>query len=389
MNRLPFFFYGSLQSPDVLSTVLGRAEDAVAPVPATLAEHRVARVIGEAFPCLVAAPGRSVEGAILGDLTEAEAARIIFFEDEAEFELREVAVATADGPRRARAFFPRDFLKPGEDWSYAAWLRDERPLLLECAVEIMDLYEAGVDWSDLSMWPGIKNRARARARARAENAAREAGDLPAAGAAAAMPQVPSAVEVDRLSRPYASYFGIEEMVVRHELFGGGRSVPLKRAAFVSGDAVTVLPWDPARDEVLLIAQWRAGPQARGDANPWPLEVIAGRLDADEDPEAAARREAREEAALELGAIERVAGSYYPSPGVMAENITSYVAAADLSDAGGVHGLEEEGEDIAAIRMSFDEAMALVDQGAVNSATALVSLLWLARRREALRAAWGG
>lgn len=388
MPQTPFFFYGSLQAPELLSIVSGREEAALDLSPATLRDHAVMRVAGEGFPCLVAAPGGAVAGAVMAARDAQEAARIVFFEDEEEFELRPVTVETQAGPVEARAFFPRARLNPEGPWSFEEWRARERPLLLECAQEIMALYEQGTDWSDLSMWPGIKNRARARVRAARENAARAAGAAPPVGAAAVLPDAPSDVRLERLRRPYASYFGVEEMEIRHALFGGGESPVLHRAAFVSGDAVTVLPYDPVRDEVLLIAQWRAGPQARGDAHPWPLEVIAGRLDAEESAEDAARREAREEAGLALGPCIPV-GGYYPSPGILAEKIESFLACADLSAAGGVHGLEEEAEDIATLRLPFAEAMALVDRGAVNSATALVSLLQLARLREGLRKDWTG
>ncbi|MCB2157335.1 MAG: NUDIX domain-containing protein, partial [Rhodobacteraceae bacterium] len=46
-----------------------------------------------------------------------------------------------------------------------------------------------------------------------------------------------------------------------------------------------------RDRVLLIEQFRMGPYARGDAEPWLIEAIAGRVDPGETPEDAARREA--------------------------------------------------------------------------------------------------
>ena len=73
------------------------------------------------------------------------------------------------------------------------------------------------------------------------------------------------------------------------------ALPVTRAAFVSGDAVTVLPYDPLRDRVLVVEQFRAGPQARGDAQAWQMEAIAGRIDPGETPEAsgaAARRRKR-------------------------------------------------------------------------------------------------
>ena len=63
---------------------------------------------------------------------------------------------------------------------------------------------------------------------------------------------------------------------------------------VSGDAVTVLPYDPKRDLVLVVEQIRAGPFARGDRQSWQIEAIAGRVDPFETPEQAARREAVEE-----------------------------------------------------------------------------------------------
>ena len=388
MPESPFFFYGSLQAPELLSIVAGRPEAELALSPAALADHAVMRVAGEAFPCLVPARGERALGVTLTPRGPEETARIAFFEDEEEFDLVELPVETADGTVPARVFLPREALAPDGPWSYADWRLHERPLMLECAAEIMALYDQGADWSDKSMWPGIKNRARARVRAAREGAARAAGALPRAGAASVMENAPTRAAVENLTRPYASYFGIEEFEIRHELFRGGMSAPLHRSAFVSGDAVTVLPYDPVRDEVLLISQWRAGPQARGDAHPWPLEVIAGRMDAEESAEAAARREAKEEAGLTLGPCISL-GAYYPSPGIAAEQIESFLAEADLSEAGGVHGLDQEDEDIAVFRLSFEEAMALADRGAVNSATALVSLLHLARRRDALRRDWAG
>lgn len=389
MPQAPFFFYGSLQDSTLLSIVLGRPATLAAMSPAVLHGHEIRKVAGEAFPCLAPRIGAQAAGVIVAGLTEAEAARVIFYEDEEEFDLREIEVLGPDGPRAARSFFARPGLSPGGPWTFDDWRLGDRALMLECAREIMSLRDEGVDWTDKAMWPGIKNRARARVRAGAENAARAAGDAPPTGWAALTGAAPeAAAEIETQSHPYASYFGVEDMVLRHPLHGGGMSAPVRRAAFCSGDAVTALPYDPARDEVLLIGQWRAGPQARGDAHPWPVEVIAGRIDGDESAEATARREALEEAGLTVGRMER-AGGYYPSPGVMAEHVTSFVAEADLSRAGGVHGLEAEGEDIRSLVLPFSRAMELVDAGAINSATALISLMWLERRRTALRKAWAG
>ena len=189
-----------------------------------------------------------------------------------------------------------------------------------------------------------------------------------------------------LRHPYASFFGIEEHLLRHRRFDGSVSDPVARAVFTSGDAVTVLPFDPVRNAVLLIEQFRAGPHARRDRHPWCLEAVAGRRDGLESPEATARREAREEAGLELGRLERIA-AYYPAPGVASEFITAFVGEADLRAAGGVHGMDEEHEDIRGFVVDLDTALAAVASGEANNAPLLVSLLWLALHRERIVAAW--
>jgi len=126
--------------------------------------------------------------------------------------------------------------------------------------------------------------------------------------------------------------------------------------------------------------------ARGDANPWSLEPIAGRIDPAESPEAAARRETREEAGLELAALLAI-GAHYPSPGAVTEFLFSYIGLAELTAAEeGVRGLSSEAEDIRAHVIPFDRLMALVDSGEVQNGPLLLSAHWLARHRDRLRAA---
>ena len=184
--------------------------------------------------------------------------------------------------------------------------------------------------------------------------------------------------------PYARFFAIEEVDISWRRFDGTMVPPVTRAAFVSGDAVTVLPYDPLRDRVLLIEQFRAGPHLRGDPQAWQLEAIAGRIDPGETPETAARREAVEEAGLNLGEVLFVAG-YYPSPGAVTEYLHSYVALADLPDGvAGVFGLASEHEDIRGHLIGFDRLMDLITTGEVANAPLILTAYWLARERSRLR-----
>jgi ADP-ribose pyrophosphatase len=190
-------------------------------------------------------------------------------------------------------------------------------------------------------------------------------------------------------QPYARFFAVEEMDIGWRRFDGQMTPPITRAAFVSADAVTVLPYDPKRDRVLVVEQFRAGPYLRGDPQPWQIEAIAGRVDAGETPEDAARREAVEEAGLRLGELHKVA-EYYPSPGILTEYLYSYVASADLPDgSAGVFGLAEEQEDIRGHVLTFCKLMQLVEAGEVASAHLILTALWLAKARAGLRKAARG
>jgi nudix-type nucleoside diphosphatase (YffH/AdpP family) len=192
------------------------------------------------------------------------------------------------------------------------------------------------------------------------------------------------VRVDALRQAHAGFFGLDILELSHARFDGGTSPVIRREVFVSGDAVTVLPYDPLRDRVLLIEQFRAGPLVRGDPLPWQLEAIAGRIDPGESPEDCARREAVEEAGLVLGRLEKVA-DYYPSPGAMTEFIYSFVALCDLPDgSAGVFGRAEEAEDIRGHLVPFDRLMAAVAGGEIANAPLVLTALWLQRERDRLR-----
>ncbi len=193
------------------------------------------------------------------------------------------------------------------------------------------------------------------------------------------------VAVAAYRQPYAHFFALEEVDVSWRRFDGTMNAAVTRAAFVSGDAVTVLPYDPVRDRVLVIEQFRAGPFLRGDPQPWLIEAIAGRVDPGETPAEAARREAVEEAGLSLGALHEVAG-YYPSPGAKTEFLYSYVAITDLPDGtAGVFGLAEENEDIRGHLIGFEQLMALVGSGEIANASLIMTALWLSGQRDRLRA----
>lgn len=108
-----------------------------------------------------------------------------------------------------------------------------------------------------------------------------------------------------------------------------------------GMSVAVLPYNPQTRTALLVAQPRAPLLYLGE-DAELLEVIAGRVDS-EEPAAAARREAMEEAGLRLGALETVA-TCWASPGISTERLalylSAYTAADRVASGGGTPGEHE-------------------------------------------------
>ncbi|PTU74124.1 ADP-ribose diphosphatase [Pseudomonas mangrovi] len=184
---------------------------------------------------------------------------------------------------------------------------------------------------------------------------------------------------------FRGFYKLDRVHLRHRQFAGGMGPVIRRELFVRHDAVCVLPYDPQRDAVVLIEQFRVGAMDKAE-NPWLLELVAGLIDKDEEPEEVAHREAQEEADLVLGPLWPVS-RYFPSPGGSDELVHLYIGRCDSEGAGGVHGLPEEGEDIKVHVMSFADAMQAVRDGRINNAASIIALQWLALNRDEVRGMW--
>jgi ADP-ribose pyrophosphatase len=208
------------------------------------------------------------------------------------------------------------------------------------------------------------------------------------------PRKPSAVDVLKRETVYDGYFRIDRYTFRHESFSGGTVGPFSREVFERGHAVAVLPYDPVTDTVVLIEQFRVGAfVARADANldsdadAWLMEVVAGIIDPGETPEQVGVRECKEEAGLDVLEIEKVM-TYLASPGGTTESVHLYVARVDASNAGGVHGLDAEHEDIRVHAVAAEQAFAWAEDGRLHNATFVLAMQWLKLNRAALRERWG-
>lgn len=185
--------------------------------------------------------------------------------------------------------------------------------------------------------------------------------------------------------PYKGFFSLKKVDVKHTLYQGGWSPVLTRELFHRGNCVAVLLYDPKRDEVVMIEQFRVGAMQIGD-KAWLLEIVAGAIEQGETAEAVAYRESIEEANCEIQELIKI-NDFFTSPGGTSELLTLYCGKVDSESAGGFHGLDHEDEDIAVTAMSFDQVYQKLLDGEILSAIPIIAIQWLFINRQQLRERW--
>ena len=378
---MTIFIYGTLRYQPLFTLVSGapwgRAEVAI------LGDMAVLKSRNGPWPAIVPQQGGHVGGLLLHDLTAEQLARLDAYERPFGYLRETVTVRLSDGTAVEATCYlpPRTEDGSGAPWDLQDWIRDAAPAALLAASEVdwaaRGAADPEADGAFRNGWGMVRARAATRLRAQQEERPATIRHAPAAGDFALQPAGPLA----------GDFFRFAPLSVSHRRFDGGFHRNLPREVMVGGDATIVLPYDPVRDRVLLVEQFRLGPARRGDPNPWMLEPVAGLIDADEDPETCARREAEEEAGLTLTALEYVF-RLYSSPGNATDSFYCYLALADLPDDHLRHGgLASESEDLRLHLVDFDDAMAMVDSGEIVAGPAVVMLLWLQGQRARADRGW--
>jgi ADP-ribose pyrophosphatase len=151
-----------------------------------------------------------------------------------------------------------------------------------------------------------------------------------------------------------------------------------RDVLLGGKVVAMLPIDLARDEIVLIRQFRLPAHlanGRGDL----IEIVAGRVEPGEPLAEAARRECVEEIGVAPAALVELF-SYLTTPGLTDEEVTVFLTAVDASRVPDHSGAATEGEQIGIVRVSIDAAIAALNQGAMRNGPLIIALQWLALNR---------
>lgn len=366
------FFYGTLRYVPLLERVLGRSAEDLRITPATLADHAVHAVQGQDFPMIRPKPGAQANGLLVRGLSEVDLARLAFYEGGFDYDLQTLSVALPNGtPAEAQVFFPAPGAwVPAGLWSLEVWAEKLGPVTALAAEEEM-AYFGRVDAKQMTRsMPAIQTRAWAKLFARQ----RRTGDPR---------DTTKDVIVHGHHRAYVDYFGMEEIQLQHRQHDGSMGPVLNRNSLLQGSAVVVLPYDPVRDAVLLVEQFRTPIFLIEDPEPWMWEPVAGMIDPGETPEQAAYREASEEAGVTLDTLE-FAGGAYSSSGSSTEYLYLYVGLGELTQTTDSGGLASEGEDIRTRIVPYSEFIDLVDSHGFKDLPLLSLAHWLARHRDRLR-----
>lgn len=195
------------------------------------------------------------------------------------------------------------------------------------------------------------------------------------------------VQVETRTTPYRGYMRLDIYKFRHRVFDRGWSDDISREVVERGHVVAVLPYDPVRDEVVLLEQFRIGAYTSPGMTPWQIECVAGIIEPHQTTlEAAAREMEEETGAQPVGDLEPI-HTYLTSPGFTSESICMYCGRVDADGIGGVYGLAHEGEYIRVFTAASDEAFRLLDSGRIENGMTIIALQWLRHHRARLIEKW--
>jgi ADP-ribose pyrophosphatase len=173
---------------------------------------------------------------------------------------------------------------------------------------------------------------------------------------------------------YKGFFELHGLKLQHKRFIGDWTDEIYRELFVRKPVVGVLLYDPVRDEVALIEQFRIGALDE-PGGPWQLELVAGIAEESESIEAVAQRECMEETGCEPYKLLPMM-EYLVSPGGTNEKMHLFCGLASLAEVSGIHGLARESEDIRVSRMPFSTAVLGMRTGRIDNAATIMGIQWL-------------
>jgi len=193
------------------------------------------------------------------------------------------------------------------------------------------------------------------------------------------------IDIQEKETVYRGYFRVDKYRLRHGRFDGGWTGYMSREVLERGHAAAVLPYDPDTEQFVLCDQFRIGAHAAA-MDPWQVEAVAGIIEFGETPEDVARREAEEEAGLDVRDMIFIQ-RYLASPGGCSESTHLYLGRISALGAGGLFGVADEGEHIRARTVPESEFRNMIESGQITNAATLIAGLWFFLNRQKIQELW--
>lgn len=281
MSGFQVFLYGPFADRALLQALIGAMEGKATPASLGGFSLRAGALKGAAT--VAPQEGAEVSGLVLSGLSDTARSTLDSFLQTHGAIIQQLPVRIADHDHQVQTPVlpaPRD-----APWDQKLWQDVWAPIWRASVPEIRSLQSTLSPKQLAARLPVIWSRASAQLAVQTEPRLADSGlDL-------------GDVTIHSRQRVHSNFFAVDEITLSHARFDGDQGPVLEREVFVAADAVTVLPYDPLRDVVLLVEQIRMGPLARGDRFPWVMEPVAGRIEPGDSPESTARKEAMEEAGL--------------------------------------------------------------------------------------------
>jgi ADP-ribose pyrophosphatase len=171
---------------------------------------------------------------------------------------------------------------------------------------------------------------------------------------------------------YSGFFNLNKYEFIHQKHDGRWTDKIEREIFSGSHVSALLPYDPARKEIILIQQFRVGSLPRDDD--YLYEVTAGIIDKGENAEETAKRECFEESGCKVNKIIPIQG-YFPSPGSTEEYYNLFLGEVNSFDGERIMGLESENENILVKSFKLNEVKKMLQDKKIKNGLTLVALQW--------------
>ena len=172
---------------------------------------------------------------------------------------------------------------------------------------------------------------------------------------------------------YNGFFKMNEVTLKYKKYDGSWTNKIKRELFGGAKVSAVLPYDPIKNEIVLIQQFRPGTIEKKFDN-YLYEIVAGIIDPGESPENTAKRECLEETGCEVKKLIPIHG-YFPAPGSSESFYYLYLGEIKTFKGERIMGLKSENEDILVKSYKISEVKEKLESNKILNGLTLIALQW--------------